>query len=205
MKRSNNFNAVAGQAQFKEGTVMSYSARLNFSPDLVYVLPAQVCFAHLLKEPLTFNGNTYDAINSVVMVGVDINNECTPVDLKIVPVSNLTRMYYPTDDVKAVQKNGLWRGATSMECASSFTSAVEVFNGDGRAITAPQAYKVKNQIVYVPQLEANPAGGYDFKVKEDKLDLVEKRVAIFTDFYDLPDCYEKVKEFIQDELQNFLL
>lgn len=200
MKRSNNYNAVNGAAKFSENALQSFSARLNFSPDLVYIMPSQICFAHKLKEPLEFNGNSYEAINSVAMVGVDSN--LVPVELKIVPVSNLSRMYYNTPDVNAVEKEKGWRGAIDMLPASNISEVVERHGEDGRKVSVPVAYKVRKETAYLPQIE-KAGNKWDFKNDGTKLELNEKIISIFDDVEYPEDV--KIYDMIPDDLKDYIL
>lgn len=204
--QQSNFNAVEGAAEFKDTAMQSYSAALRFSPELCYILPAQICFSHKLTRPFEIDGKKYEKINSVLMVGVD-PKDGTAKDLKIVPVSNLTRTFFAKQEVKAVKnEKGLVRGEDTMQFASNISTVVEKHGENGRKITIPVAYSIAVKEVYIPKFQENKAkGGFDFEhdPASNLLSLQAKGVAIFseTTFPSVSDY----KEVIPEQLQDYLL
>lgn len=176
-KIQSNFKGTSGAAEFGKNALQSFTARLRFSPDLIYIMPAQVCFAHKVDEPYEYNGKKYDSINSVLMLGVDTDGDV--VDVKVVPVSNLSRMFFDTPDVDAIEKDGHIRGAVKMIPASDISTIVAKEGETGRRTTQTAAYNVTVQRVYIPTMEGNTADGYDFVEKDGKLVLDPKEVAVF--------------------------
>jgi hypothetical protein len=176
-KIQSNFKGTAGAAEFSKNALQSFTTRLRFSPELNYVMPAQVCFAHKVDEPYEYNGKKYDSINSVLMLGVDTDGDV--VDIKVVPVSNLSRMYFDTPEVEAIEKDGHIRGAVKMLPASEISSIIAKEGEAGRRTTQTVAFNVKIQRVYIPTIEGNANDGYDFKSKDGKLELDAKEIAIF--------------------------
>jgi hypothetical protein len=175
-KIQSNFNSATGTAEFSKNALQSFSARLRFSPELTYVMPAQYAFAHKLEEPYEFNGRTYNTINSFLMLGVDSEGDC--VDIKVVPASNLSRMFFDQPDVDAIEKDGHIRGAIKMTPASNI--AEHIHSEDMKRFTKNAiAYKVSIQKVYVPNITGDATNGYDFAEKDGKLLLDPKEVAIF--------------------------
>ena len=204
--QQSNFNSVEGAAEFKDTAMQSYSAALRFSPELVYILPAQICFSHKLTRPFEIDGKKYEKINSVLMVGVDPNDGLAR-DLKIVPVSNLTRTFYATKEVKAVPNDkGLMRGDATMQFASNISTVVEMHGENGRKTISPIAYSVSVKEVYIPSFVENKTrGGFDFKYDDTSklLTLTPKGVAIFTETkFPTGSDY---KEVIPEQLQAYLL
>ena len=204
--QQSNFNSVEGAAEFKDTAMQSYSASLRFSPELVYILPAQICFSHKLTRPFEINGEKYEKINSVLMVGVDPKDGAAK-DLKVVPVSNLTRTFYANKEVKAVKnEKGLVRGEDTMQFVSNVSTVVEKHGKNGRKITVPVAYSISVKEVYVPKFKENEAkGGFDFEhdPASNLLTLQPKGVAIFNETtFPASSDY---KEVIPDQLLEYLL
>ena len=199
-KIQSNFKGTEGAAEFGKNALQSFSARLRFSPDLTYIMPAQVCFAHKLDEPFEFNGKKYNTINSVLMLGIDTDGDC--VDIKVVPVSNLSRMYFDTPDVDAIEKDGHIRGAIKMLPASDISTIVAKEGENGRRITQAVAYNVTIQKAYIPTMEGDATNGYDFKEKDGKLELEGKDIAIFETVIFPKDV--QYKSSIPEELKQFM-
>lgn len=199
-KIQNNFRGTEGAAEFGKNALQSFSARLRFSPDLTYIMPAQVCFAHKLDEPFEFNGKKYNSINSVLMLGIDTDGDC--VDIKVVPVSNLSRMYFDTPDVDAIEKDGHIRGAIKMLPASDISTIVAKEGENGRRTTQAVAYNVTIQKAYIPTMEGDAANGYDFKEKDGKLELEGKDIAIFETVTFPKDA--QYESSIPEELKQFM-
>lgn len=199
-KIQSNFKGTEGAAEFGKNALQSFSARLRFSPDLTYIMPAQVCFAHKLDEPFEFNGKKYNSINSVLMLGIDTDGDC--VDIKVVPVSNLSRMYFDTPDVDAIEKDGHIRGAIKMLPASDISTIVAKEGENGRRTTQAVAYNVTIQKAYIPTMEGDAANGYDFKEKDGKLELEGKDIAIFETVTFPKDA--QYESSIPEELKQFM-
>ena len=199
-KIQSNFKGTEGAAEFSKNALQSFSARLRFSPDLTYIMPAQVCFAHKLDEPFEYNGKKYNSINSVLMLGIDTDGDC--VDIKVVPVSNLSRMYFDTPDVDAVEKDGHIRGAVKMIPASDISTIVAKEGENGRRTTQAVAYNVTIQKVYIPTMEGDATNGYDFKEKDGKLELEDKDIAIFETVLFPKDA--QYESSIPEELKQFM-
>lgn len=199
-KIQSNFKGTEGAAEFGKNALQSFSARLRFSPDLTYIMPAQVCFAHKLDEPFEFNGKKYNSINSVLMLGIDTDGDC--VDIKVVPVSNLSRMYFDTPDVDAIEKDGHIRGAIKMLPASDISTIVAKEGENGRRTTQAVAYNVTIQKAYIPTMEGDAANGYDFKEKDGKLELEGKDIAIFETVIFPKDV--QYESSIPEELKQFM-
>jgi hypothetical protein len=175
---STNFKGTEGEAVFTDTALQTFSARLRFSPDLTYLMPKQVCFTHKVT-PYTFNGVTHNTVNSVLMVGVEENGDAA--DVKIVPVSHLTRMYYSKQDVDAVEKDGHVRGADKMLPASNIAEIIDMEGKAGRKTIVPVAYKINVARIYTPQITGDKESGYDFKAENGKLTLDPKDAALFTE------------------------
>lgn len=198
-KIQSNFKGVEGTAKFGKNALQSFSARLRFSPELLYVMPAQYAFAHKLDEPIEFNGKKYSTINSFLMLGIDNDGDC--VDVKIVPASNLSRMFFDVPEVDAIEKDGHIRGAIKMIPASNIS---EVIHSDGnkRYTSSAVAYKVSVQRVYTPTMTGNATDGYDFTEKDGKLVLEPKEVAVFEDVLVPKNC--NFQDSIPEELKQFM-
>lgn len=198
-KIQSNFKGVEGTAEFSKNALQSFSARLRFSPDLTYIMPAQYAFAHKLEEPIEFNGKKYNTINSFLLLGIDNEGDC--VDVKITPASNLSRMFFDVPEVDAVEKDGHIRGAIKMIPASNIS---EVIHSDGnkRYTSSAVAYKVTIQKVYTPTMTGNATDGYDFTEKDGKLVLEGKEVAVFEDVLVPKNC--NFQDAIPEELKQFM-
>lgn len=198
-KIQNNFNGTEGKAEFTKTALQSFSARLRFSPDLTYIMPAQYAFAHKLDEPFEFNNKKYHTINSFLLLGIDTDGDC--VDVKVVPASNLSRMFFTEPEVDAVEKDGHIRGASKMQPASNIAEIVHT-EGTGRYTGKAVAYKVTIQKVYTPSMTGNATDGYDFTEKDGKLVLEGKDVAVFEDVLVPKDA--KYEASIPAELKEFM-
>jgi hypothetical protein len=202
-KINSNFNETSGKAVFKDTALNSFSVRLNFSPDLTYVMPAQIVFGHKPTTPLIIDGRTIDVVNSVVMVGID--KQGVALDVKVVPVSNLSRFFFENVDVEAEKKDGKVRGKDKMKSASMISEIVSKYEETGRRTNYPVAYKVTKKTVYVPKFKETTKGSFDFVTREGDskyLDLEEKIVSIFNDT-DMPAV--NYSEAIPVALQEYIL